>query len=580
MKNAFLPTKPMLDCLENVTSEITTFAILEGLETTYQGNLKLHASNQLNILEGLETNYQGNDSFYTLADGKMVGNYLFDGYTDKTILSYNEEVTKPSIISGIRLGTYFSDKDPNWHILEKVPNSPELYLATYHEYITDLAPKSIQKKLESLYEKGKLKLTGKTYTSATNELQVIEYKQKKYVRFPISNHLFQNTTSIISSDTYVCEQDFYWLEVEPLEFIVNIRTGLALTKKIIYATLTDNINNDLLATILSKITGMKEEVKETINSKSDITELINEIKELTKNDEYLAKKVSVEVNQILEDYNKRIKELKENLQNNRGLTLIVETKETVKIDLIVKLTNIINKLKQYQEENKEYYKMIAILDYYLQIVNGEIPNNKELNNDLGFDLYQIILALSSLKDIEKEKIMEDMIGVLSKKRIAIRKKQISQINETGYEEETEELNFDTLEELILEIRKLIHPILITLNKKVENSAIQEEITTGIKNIIAGIYTRTNNNYISYYLYIINDLVRDLQILLREIPNKDNDQDILNEILNLEIDYSQNVLIILKELQHKIITLYKLKLEIESYLNEQKSYDALIYKRTL
>ena len=114
MKNAFLPTKPMLDCLENVTSEITTFAILEGLETTYQGNLKLHASNQLNILEGLETNYQGNDSFYTLADGKMVGNYLFDGYTDKTILSYNEEVTKPSIISGIRLGTYFSDKDPNW----------------------------------------------------------------------------------------------------------------------------------------------------------------------------------------------------------------------------------------------------------------------------------------------------------------------------------------------------------------------------------------------------------------------------------------------------------------------------------
>ena len=176
--------------------------------------------------------------------------------------------------------------------------------------------------------------------------------------------------------------------------------------------------------------------------------------------------------------------------------------------------------------------------------------------------------------------MEDMIGVLSKKRIAIRKKQISQINETGYEEETEELNFDTLEELILEIRKLIHPILITLNKKVENSAIQEEITAGIKNIIAGIYTRTNNNYISYYLYIINDLVRDLQILLREIPNKDNDQDILNEILNLEIDYSQNVLIILKELQHKIITLYKLKLEIESYLNEQKSYDALIYKRTL
>ena len=52
-----------------------------------------------------------------------------------------------------------------------------------------------------------------------------------------------------------------------------------------------------------------------------------------------------------------------------------------------------------------------------------------------------------------------------------------------------------------------------------------------------------------------------------------------EILNLEIDYSQNILIIIKELQKRIIALYKLKLEIELYLKEQKSYDAFIYKLT-
>ena len=41
-----------------------------------------------------------------------------------------------------------------------------------------------------------------------------------------------------------------------------------------------------------------------------------------------------------------------------------------------------------------------------------------------------------------------------------------------------------------------------------------------------------------------------------MPNKNNYQLILAEILNLEIDYSQNILIIIKELKKRIIALYK------------------------
>lgn len=554
MKNAFIPTKTMLDNLEDIKAEITTFAILQGLETNCH-----------------------DDYFYILTDGKMLGNYLFEGYTDKTILDYNEKVKYPDTISGVRLGIYYSEKDPNWHILEKVPNSPELYLAVYHEYITDLAPKSLQKKLENLYEKGKLKKTGKSYTGATLELPVMEYKQKRYVRFPISEKLSKNIISIISKDTYVCEQNFYWLEVKPLEFIINKRNNLALTKKIIYATLTETISNDLLATILNEITGTKEEVRENLQDKSDITRLLNEIKKLIKNDEYLAKKIIAEVNQILQDYNKRIRKLKENIQQNPSLTLVLETKETVKIDLIIKLTNIINKLKKYQEENKEYYQIIAMLDYYLEIINGKFPDNEKLNIELSYDLYEIVLVLNTLKDKDKEEIREKLASIIKKKRIAIRKKQISEINEIEYEGEP--LNFNNREELILEIRKLIHPILIALDNKIKSSVMEEEITTGIKNIIAGLYVKTNNDYISSHLFIINQLVNNLQIILKEMPNKNDYQLILTEILNLEIDYSQNILIIIKELQKRIIALYKLKLEIELYLKEQKSYDAFIYKLT-
>ena len=59
----------MLDNLEDIKAEITTFAILQGLETNCH-----------------------DDYFYILTDGKMLGNYLFEGYTDKTILDYNEKV--------------------------------------------------------------------------------------------------------------------------------------------------------------------------------------------------------------------------------------------------------------------------------------------------------------------------------------------------------------------------------------------------------------------------------------------------------------------------------------------------------
>ena len=218
-----------------------------------------------------------------------------------------------------------------------------------------------------------------------------------------------------------------------------------------------------------------------------------------------------------------------------------------------------------------------MLDYYLEIINGKFPDNEKLNNELSYDLYESVLVLNTLKDKDKEEIREKLASIIKKKRIVIRKKQISEINEIEYE--VEPLNFNNREELILEIRKLIHPILIALDNKIKSSVMEEEITTGIKNIIAGLYVKTNNDYISSYLFIINQLVNNLQIILKEMPNKNDYQLILTEILNLEIDYSQNILIIIKELRNKIIALYKLKLEIELYLKEQKSYDAFIYKLT-
>lgn len=112
----------------------------------------------------------------------------------------------------------------------------EIKVVIYGEYPQEVLSTEDEKKLNDYYEAGQLKATGKSYSAwgYCNELfydgtervferdqyPEFEFKGKKFVR--AKNSVFENGTS----------RDI-WVEVTPVEWLVDERTGLAVTKKCI-----------------------------------------------------------------------------------------------------------------------------------------------------------------------------------------------------------------------------------------------------------------------------------------------------------------------------------------------------------
>ena len=125
-----------------------------------------------------------------------------------------------------------------------------------------------------------------------------------------------------------------------------------------------------------------------------------------------------------------------------------------------------------------------------------------------------------------------------------------------------------IEELKLEFRRDIHPFLIKLNDIVLNQDVIRETMNSIKLILDENYHDTKNNQVKYFLEIS-------QAIVENVRKHGNNDDIakLNELLTFEIDYSKDIMDILKELNEVIINEYKLEFDILERNNHVKEINS-------
>ncbi len=112
-----------------------------------------------------------------------------------------------------------------------ISKSNGIEVIEYGEYPQTVVDEKIEKKLENLYQNGKLKETKKRYTSMLKrkkeKYQEYKYQNNKYIRVKEANiynaYEFVNGRKAIKGETY-------WLKVEPIEWLMDKNAKIAIAK--------------------------------------------------------------------------------------------------------------------------------------------------------------------------------------------------------------------------------------------------------------------------------------------------------------------------------------------------------------
>lgn len=458
---------------------------------------------------------------------------------------------------------------------------------TYGEYPQYVVPSSLGKALDDEFSSGRLRKTGKTYTTDSRQSNAylesfsptcheeFEYNGKKYVRVKSNCH---EKGSELSNGIIVYPGDYVWVEVSPIVWYVDKKAKMLVSKILLaagirycnksqyegdfkttemYMFLNEYFAKDIVQSKLQEVN--KSTKKDTkLTSEKQIEEIYEYCKELPNGDEIIKR-----VDEIIKEYNDKVAEIHKLKKNNIPT---MESLFAITNDLELKLNMILDDLKTYHEKYKTYFEMLDALDEYISIVNGDI---KENHYDLSVDLNTITnTCIPFLKEKEGNELKEKLLNILNNKREEIANYlNISSI----FNDKTnnKELKYNSINELNLELRKQLQPLLEKLNTNVSKRDIELEIKESIAKIINGLYSEPKNKFLSFYLTEINKTYTYINNSLNQLP-KDLQKECkeeLESIMTEKIDYNKDFNSITSDLRKMWLSLNKVSYKIEKYLDE-------------
>ena len=478
---------------------------------------------------------------------------------------------------GIRpILSHFNINDISSNVVSGKSGLLEVTYGEYPQYAVDVDLENI---LDAAFSNGRLLKTGKAYT--TNSFddssdqfnptyhEEYAYNGKRYVR--VKN---QNKKVKLSNNIIIEHNDYVWVEVSPITWYVDKKAKMLVSKILLasgirfgdsgqykgnfkttemYMFLNEYFAKDIVPSKLQT----KEKTIAKPNNKSKSESLMEEIYEYCKdlpNGEELTKRID----DLANEYNEKLAKIYE-LKKNKAPTL--ETFSAITNDLELKLNMILDDLKKHHEKYKTYFEMIDIINEYIDVVNG---SEKESNNELTSDLNTIIsVCIPFLKAEDGNKLKQELLTILNnqKKEIADYLHTSSIFNSIT---PSKELKYNTIEEMNLDLRKKLHPLLKDLSTSVNKRDIELEIKESITKIINGLYSEPKNKLLSYYLNEINDVYTSIVNSLANIPLELQNEykEKIASIMATKIDYNEDFITISKNLMKIWLSLNKVESEIE------------------
>ena len=439
-------------------------------------------------------------------------------------------------------------------------------------------------KLKSTHEDYPFKSEGYGEWVPYNRISVYEYKGNKYIRIKAKTYKGKSVRLLHKK---FLDGEYVWIKIRSLDWLVdeennrliceyNLISGMPLVTSSYYydgdfesTNLYRYLRDAMLPSILQsvdlekyrKVTQKVEKVEEvkkeeevkqeepTLNDKNiRIAAIVSEISSYK--DYYLGKdNIQDRVNSLVSKYNRDIRTSSKR-QNSSTLKVGFKNIDLLYSELMMNLENVLLELKTDYEIGKPYFEMIDTLEGKTEndlskIISDirEVINNpflekesEELNTELTESINKYIVFCKAALELRRD--------------------------------HANKITYDALEntfrgELQIYINKLC-----TL---VEKRDIINEFVEGVKNILNEQYIETKNVRVKYLLDIIKEVCTSVKV-----QGNASDKRKLKQLLDFHVDYSQDILTILKELNDIVKKVYAIELEI----NERKGNEVIVDDSTI
>lgn len=463
--------------------------------------------------------------------------------------------------SGIRPVVPFSKIEKK--INNKKANEDSILEVEYGTYPQNIVDDELYKELRTKYDNNELCWCGtyKLFIDGDYYLNCYRYNNSVYAAFLLENlENFDNDSfSILSNGLRPEEWKLYFLKIEPIKWLVDTKTGLAISKNIlnygsydIFMNSLKEFQNDIEKFGYDKVLTTKNGSNNNENKKTDdVSNIIDEISHYLN---YYHGSIDIDkrVNEIINEYNNKIN--KSFYKNNTILTLDNLNKDELYLNLLTDLNDILNGLKLNYENNKVYHDILELLN---KIINNDSPES-ELET-LVYSIKNVILPY--LNDDVINKIFNDILLNI-KKYVEDEIEKIENLDTKINGKYKSMLDFE------LDLRTDLQLFLLSIYKDI----IDKDI---IDNIIKNANDISNNNYDESKKSIINVYLNTINQLIKDIKNRGNKfeiekaQKILNNIEISDLNTS------ISSLANIIKELYKIIFDIDERDNELKNINKYI-----
>lgn len=339
----------------------------------------------------------------------------------------------------------------------------ENLIVEYGEYPQTVVNKEIAKTLEELFWNKTIVETGKKYVTDSvfindlnrpfqaREFVEYEYNGKKYIRFACDKN---GVGKILSNARYTHILDVYWIEVEPIKWIIDEKNNIALSEKCLFSGIQfddkfayegvfENTNiykfmntyfiKDIIPSNLTKKSSLESDTEAFLSGFNAKTEeekfFILLDKELKVLEEKIDKIINLHQKQYFSDqlinvFNEVESFIKEKRFNEENNKLHLKHIYNVRKNTIFKLWNLNYSINEYLEKEK-YLNEIRVLSINLEKANIDLINLTDIENmkiegiKCVHLLYnEINKKIEKLNEVESDNILEKLI-VLSNKFISL-----------------------------------------------------------------------------------------------------------------------------------------------------------------
>jgi len=412
----------------------------------------------------------------------------------------------------------------------------EILEVEFGEYPQTIVREDFARTLERAYSNRTINQTGKSYT--TDSVSYInedtpfqarthieyEYNGRKYIRFVGDSNC---GGEILSDGRTIQNGEVYWVEVEPIKWLIDKKADIALSKKIIFAGVQFNINRnyegDFQKTDIKKFMDkyfskeiIPSKIKNVSKNEIDFTDkniienIINQINEISN---YIGssfkEKIDTKLKDIINEYKRMLANNDKKYENYDNLEE-ENSYSTAKEYLEKSLTDLLSNLKKFKEfyevsleinENNHLISKENILSLREKYRNGEEVELPKEMVSIKEMLTGITLYLSKMN----ENITREYIDKINKILQVPREKFIELTEKNLDDELLLTLYWNPKTSIILELDSIYKEIVVMYEK---NKNYYELYNTLSSNKEAKEFTKGISNEIEVIRGVISELTRN------------------------------------------------------------------------